>query len=67
MHSNLSRGLRFGIMMGSIRKRIPCERRVSLGEQERGRERSVECVASLCFGVGVGVCSKERSIQEKEE
>lgn len=54
-------------MMGSIRKRIPCERRVSLGEQERGRERSVECVASLCFSVGVGVCSKERSIQEKEE
>lgn len=66
MHSNLSRGLRLRIMIGSIRKIIPCEHQVSLGVWERGRERSVECVVSLCFGFGVGVCSKERSIQEKE-
>lgn len=64
LRSDLSRGLRLRIMIGSIRKIIPREHQVSLGVQERGRERSVECVASLCFGVGV--CSKERSIQEKE-
>lgn len=65
LHSNL-RGSRFEIMIGSIRKIMPCEHLVSLGVQERGRERSVELVSCLCFGVGVGVCSKERSIQEKE-
>jgi hypothetical protein len=53
-------------VIGSIRKIIPCEHLVSLGVERRGRERSVVWVASLYFGAGVGVRSKERSIQGKE-
>lgn len=58
--------LEIRIMIGSIRKVIPCEHLVSLGVEKRGRERSVGRVASSCLGVGVGVRSKERSIQGKE-